>query len=68
MKTPENQGPESKKRLHELEEAIDRLQERLEAIGRSLKEIKNALDRPDEDVDAPQSRNDCIALPYLFIS
>lgn len=68
MKTPETQGQDSKSRLQELEKAIDQLQEKLESLGRSLKEIKNAIDKPNDDQEGPRSRNECVALPYLFVS
>ena len=70
MKTPKASGKDSRKRLHELENAIDQLQEKLDALTNTLKEIKNDLEKGTKKDDGTKSsvRVECIALPYLFTS
>ena len=66
MKRSDDHGTDPKKRLNELEEAIEALQDKLDALGKSLKDIKDNLEKPRSD--RKNRRDECVALPYLFIS
>ena len=70
MKSPKASGKDSRKRLHELENAIDQLQEKLDALTDTLKDIKNDLEKGTKKDDGTNSciKVEGLSFPYLFTS